>query len=422
VGATAVRGLLARQSGSPRGRTVLLGALCLVGTAPGAMLRAQARPVTRSEVVATAVARGARLALARADSSAAGAQLSRARQFENPTLTYEHTRDTPRQHLLLDVPLVAPGQRSLQVRAAGASLDAATLRAAFEREAVAIEADTLYTRALVARERARLSAQSALDADSLVALTRVRRDAGDGSELDVQLAALSSGQFANAAALDSLDALGALLDVQAAMGLGVRDVAIILADSLDVGSDEGGDLNGTPLLVAAAQADVRAAESQLSLERARLFVAPSLTLGVEQQDPGGTGNQLLPLVGVSLPLPLFNRNRAGMAIASAERERARAELLRVQVEMATARTLAERERRVAGERLARSGALLASADRVAAMSLLAYREGASALPSVLEAQRSSRETRSQYLEALGAARSAAARLRLLTLTSNPIVR
>jgi len=379
---------------------------------------AQERPVTRRDAIEAALLRGPRLALARSDSAAAHADVALARQFDNPALTLEHTRSTPRQHATVAFPLWLPTQRSLQLRSAGARLDAATLRTRFEREAVAFDADTNYTNALVARERARLSTRSATDADSLVTLARVRRDAGDASELDVQLAALSAGQFANVAALDSLQATSALLAVQAAMGLSTRTLSIVLSDALDEGDPPGDAASGTPILLAAAEDEVRASELSLSRERGRLFAQPAVTVGFERQEPGGTGNQLLPTIGFSIPFPLFNRNGAGILAAQAQRDRASAQLSLARVELNAALSLAERERTIARARLERTQTLVGVADRVAGLSLLAYREGASTLPVVLEAQRSARDTRTQSVEAMGALRTATARLRLLSLSSN----
>jgi outer membrane protein TolC len=311
-----------------------------------------------------------------------------------------------------------PAQRSLRIRSADAALVAATLRARFDIEGTRYDADTAYTHALVSQERARLSARSAQDADSLVMLARLRRDAGDGSELDVQLAELSAGQFANAAALDALGATSALYSVQSAMGLTSPTVVIALADSLDAVAAGGAPGAGTPLLVAAAESAVRAAELTLSLERGSIFTAPSLSVGVERQEPGGTGNQLLPTVGLSFQLPLLNRNGGGVLVAQAKLDRSHALLRIAQVETSAATALAEREQAIARERLTRTQMLVSGAERVSALSLLAFREGAAALPSVLEAQRSSRDTRTQYVEALGAVRDAASRLRLLRLTTN----
>ena len=86
------------------------------------------------------------------------------------------------------------------------------------------------------------------------------------------------------------------------------------------------------------------------------------------------------------------------------------------IETGIARSRAERGLAVARERLQRSGRLVGAANRVAALSLLAYQEGAAALPSVLEAQRTARAALTQYFEDLAATRNAAGLLRLLTLT------
>jgi outer membrane protein TolC len=59
--------------------------------------------------------------------------------------------------------------------------------------------------------------------------------------------------------------------------------------------------------------------------------------------------------------------------------------------------------------------LVESANRVAAMSITAYREGAQGLPAVLEAQRNAREILSQYIDDLVDAWIATATLRVYTL-------
>jgi outer membrane protein TolC len=59
--------------------------------------------------------------------------------------------------------------------------------------------------------------------------------------------------------------------------------------------------------------------------------------------------------------------------------------------------------------------LVVSANRVAAMSLTAYREGAASLPNVLEAQRNARDVLAQYIDNLTAAWIATAQLRVLAL-------
>jgi cobalt-zinc-cadmium efflux system outer membrane protein len=173
---------------------------------------------------------------------------------------------------------------------------------------------------------------------------------------------------------------------------------------------------GTQLLVAAAEEEFKQADQALTLEKRLLFAAPSLTVGWEQRDPTGAESGTLPTVGIALPLPLFNQNRGTILLAQSQRDRAEAALALARLEGAQQAARARRALALARDRLARSERLVAAANLVAQLSLLAYREGASALPNVLEAQRIAREALSQYVDDVAAARNAAGIVRLLTLT------
>src|SRR6185437_140193 len=91
-----------------------------------------------------------------------------------------------------------------------------------------------------------------------------------------------------------------------------------------------------------------------------------------------------------------------IAVAAAERDRAAAELALARQESQAAITQATRERAVALLRAQRDQQLLESAQRVADMSLEAYREGAVPLANVLEAQRSARDVLAQYIDDVAA--------------------
>jgi outer membrane protein TolC len=127
-------------------------------------------------------------------------------------------------------------------------------------------------------------------------------------------------------------------------------------------------------------------------------------------------------VGFTLPFPLLNRNRGPIAQAEAEHERARAELALAEVESRTEIARERREQAVALDKVRRDLQLIAAADRVAAKSLTAYREGAAALPSALEAQRNARDVLAQYVADLAEAWIASANLRVLTLTTASVSR
>jgi cobalt-zinc-cadmium efflux system outer membrane protein len=422
--------------------------LGLVGAAGTRSARAQI-PVTRAAADSAALSAGPRVALARADTAAARAAAIIARQLPNPSLSLQRTGAPPQRHLIMDLPFDAPWVRGPRIGAANALRRASQLRYLSERAQALLEVDTTYTRALGAQARFRLSRQTARDADSLRKMTVSRRDAGDASDLDVDLATVTAGQQLNVAASDSLTYMSTLLTVQTLMGIPVDSVSIVLVDSLRLGAVDTGSLlreadsagvaagagiplapPGTPAAnvatrpsvvgttpsVAAAEANLVATEMAITRERRSVFGITSLQVGVEWHDPtvDPADNEKLWVVGLAVPLPLFNQNQGAIAQAYAERDRARAEL--------TAARLTARQRLVEAlhelaslrARVARDQELVIRADRVASKSLEAYREGASALPAVLEARRTAREVLGQYIDDLTALITLQAELRVLT--------
>src|SRR6185312_10038979 len=174
----------------------------------------------------------------------------------NPTLAASYTKDPPPYHSTLELPFDFPWLRGPRVGSATAARTAAQYHYSFQRAAAALDADTTYTRALAAREHARLSRRNALDADSLRRMAVLRRDAGDASDLDVELATVNAGQQANVAAADSLTYMSTLLDLQTVMGLVATEPDIVPTDSLGAPTAGDGDGNvpvSSTLEVAAAE-------------------------------------------------------------------------------------------------------------------------------------------------------------------------
>jgi outer membrane protein, heavy metal efflux system len=372
------------------------------------------RPVTRADAIAAALTRGPSLAVAAADTSAAGAALLGAREFANPTLNLSATKDAPQRHIYADIPLDFPWLRNARIASARAAQSSARDQFALQRAAVTFDAETTYVNAVVADARARLSRRNAQDADSLRRMAVARRAAGDASDLDVELSTIAAGQLDNAALADSLAATAALLDLQTVMGEPSAHVHIALADTLSL-TDTTLAAGGTPYAVQAAQQAVTAADEAVTAQRRSVWGSASLQLGVDYHDRTQSG--YLPVLGLAIPLPLFNRNAGGVAAAQAQRDRARAELRLIDLESQRDIARVTEARAIALQRVARDRTLLASADRVAAMSLTAYREGAAPLGTVLQAQTNARDTLGQYILDVGTANAAAAALRLLTASA-----
>ncbi len=395
--------------------------------------------VTRADANRAALLAGPRVTLARADTAAARAALITARALPNPSVATTYSQSPPRKHVLLDVPIELPAFRRARVGAASATVRAARLRFASERAMATMDVDTTYTMALAAQARLRLSRTTARDADALRAMTVARRDAGDASDLDVDLATIIAGQQTNVAAADSATYLSAVLTVQTLMGIVADGATIVLADSLllapgdesrrliESDSTAGGTSRtaGAPMTasapgIAAAEATLEAAELAVARERRNVIGVPSLQAGVEWGDPGSNDpNRALPLIGASIPLPFLNRNQGPIAVARAERDRAAADLAVTRLLVRQRVIDRVRERNSLRERIARDRDLVIRAERVATRSLVAYREGASALPAVLEARRSAREVMGQYITDTAALLTVESELRALTQIPPP---
>jgi outer membrane protein TolC len=201
------------------------------------------------------------------------------------------------------------------------------------------------------------------------------------------------------------------------MGLVAPQADIVPTDSLGpppVGDSAAVVPVGSTLEVEAAQQTLNSARLGATLQRRSVWGALSLIGGFDWGDP--TNNHLLPVIGISLPVPLLSRARGPILQAEAELQRARAELALAEAEGAARIARSRRERDIAMAKVTRDRLLLASATRVATMSLTAYREGESSLPNVLEAQRNARDILGQYIDDLAAAWIATAALRVYTLT------
>ena len=370
-------------------------------------------PLTRSGAIDAALDRGARLGVAQADTAVASAALITARALPNPSLNTSYSKSVPNWHFSADIPIDFPMLRDLRVRSARVGLLAAQLKLQFNRAMIVMETDTAYTRSLAARERLVLSRRNALDADSLLHMVERRRDAGDASELDVELARVNALQEINKAADDSLTYISTLLDLQGALGLLEGNVTVHPTDSL-VAPPAAPTAAAQSLDVQSAQLSVDAANLNARLQHRSIWSQLSISPGFEIGDADQKG--ILPTLGVGIGLPLFDRNRGQIAQAEAERLKAQAELRLAEVEARNALAHALRERESALGKIARDQQLVVSANRVAAMALTAYREGASSLPNVVEAQRTARDVLGQYIDDLAAAWVATAELRVFSYT------
>jgi outer membrane protein TolC len=317
--------------------------------------------------------------------------------------------------------LYSGGRTGAAMRIARSYREAARLTLEEERAEVELRVRTAYTQALLAGEIAGISQAALAQADAFLAQERLRRTAGEASELEVLRAEVSRDNLrpqlveaTNAAELAMLE-LKRLLDLP-------LDQPLRLASPLAVPADTA----AADAAAVARRAALAAAERQVAIREEQVKVArgaflPSVSLQAHY------GKQLQPssmfgfegdwrgdaAASLSVSIPLFNglRRNAELQQARVEAEQARLQLAQLregaQLQFEQARGEAQRAR----ASIAARETTVAAAQRVHDLTVLRYGRGLATQLEVSQARLELLQARSNLAQAVADLRIADARLR-----------
>jgi outer membrane protein, heavy metal efflux system len=361
-------------------------------------------PLSLDSAIRRGVAARGRMAEARAGVAEARAGRRLAGQLPNPSLSYEHTADPPRQHLLFEQPLSWLATRGSARAASAAAVRRANADSIFLVAGVVQEVREAFYGALGAHEIERLIQEEVAAADSLALIARLRLEAGDISRFESGQAAQESrrGQQLLSQAREEARAADAAFaravgwpDAAPPIPAGAMDQGVDLATGLEFSPDS------MPQVVSAVADSAALALEWRTARRGRLPI-PSVVAGADWDDPGAPG-QTLSVIGFAVPLPLWNTGGAEAALAQARADRGAALAREARLEGIRARTeararLEESARRA---RFARDS-LVPAARALREQALAAYRAGETDVLAVLDALRSEREIVLSEVESLRA--------------------
>lgn len=364
--------------------------------------------------------RQARLARGRPASAAAGvaqarAERSLAGRIPNPGLSYEHTGDTPRQHLFIDQSFAWLLTRGADKAAGAAGIRRAEADSVLTMAELVQDVRIAFFEALGANETLRLVVEEVGFSDSLTRIARARLNVGDISQFEFDQVA-QDGRRAQQLLSETRETARS---AQAALvrAIGWSDPAPpVPSGALDVGLDldTGVTLSADSIpAVRFAVADSLAAALILRSARRGRIPMPSLTAGGEWDDPSDPG-RTLSVLGFAIPLPLWNQGGAEVALA-----RARAELSAAEArETRQAATRAIAEARIRLEESARRArfardSLIPAARELRLRAVVAYRAGETGVLPVLDAFRGERDVVLTAVQDLEVFQEALARWRAL---------
>lgn len=388
---------------------VLLGLACCVPL-PTAHAETSADEITLEDALRILRQESPRWAAERAQLGLADAEVVQAGLISNPSLSYNllqlglgaNTGAASTHQVTLEQPLLLFGQRGKRLDAARAGQRAAQADLAARFAERACELHHAFVALLGAQEKLRLLTESQVEMRRAETIVRARAAAGDRSQYDALRIALEARALDDelaSAESERQEAAGQVAQLVGRPGWQPRargdltpiDPTQTLASLLDRSRSQ------HPAIAAARQKTVQAQASVDSAARER---APEIALQVGMMATQAE-DSLSIFAGFSTPLPLWNRQQGSIAKARAMQRIAAHEERAVssEVEASLSRTLSvARSRHAAAARMATE--VFAHLPQLRFMAEESYRQGKSGIVDLLDAFRSLKSLRMQYVEQL----------------------
>jgi cobalt-zinc-cadmium efflux system outer membrane protein len=357
-----------------------------------------------------------RWAAERAQLGLTEAELIQSALFGNPSLTYNvlqlvngaNTGAATTHQLTIEQPVPLFGQRGARMDAAKATQATARADLAARFTERARELHHAFVDLLGAQEKQRLLTDSLRDIRRAEEIVRGRAAAGDRSKYDVLRVSLearaldSELAIADAQRIDAAGRIGELLGKPGWQPKARGDLTPI--DQAQTAALLWEHARTAHPVVIAAQKRIEQTHAFLTQAKRERFPEVSLQLGFMITQAESSASVL---AGIATPLPLWNRQQGVIARVRAAQIVAEQEHRAIlsETESAIARTIAVSHRRhSAAARLATE--VFARLPELRSMAEESYRQGRSGIVDLLDAFRSLKELRQQYVEGIVAAEHA----------------
>jgi cobalt-zinc-cadmium efflux system outer membrane protein len=387
--------------------TIRFAAAILLAAGPMAAradAQAPAAPLTFSAALDLAASRNLDLAAIKRQRAIREAQVRIARQWANPAVGFEVTKDTPHENLAFDFPLPLGGVRGRQIDLAKEEL---TLADVDEKAAMR----TLRRNVRQAFYGLLGSDQRLVLAEDVVGLVKRTREAaqarfeeGAGPRLDVLAADLGLARAESDLALARSTRAAALAGLNAVLNQPPAQPVAVVGNLAEAPPPP--DFAGAMALAATSNGELMAAEREAAIEARRLSLIraervpqPTVTFSLPMNAPGEF--TVGAAVGVAMNVPLFNRSQGEIAASEATivQIHARRDAARRTVESAVFSALARIEAQRQRVESFRTH-VIPTATELADLAEESYKSGRSPLLMLIEAQRALRDAKRDYLDAL----------------------
>ncbi len=375
----------------------------LVSTPARAQTPPSAAPLTYQAALELAVRNNLGLAAARRQLAIRQAEVTIARQVPNPELSFEGTRDTPHETLGFNVPVEIGGKRARRIELAREQETLADLDVRTEMRTLRRNLRQAFFGLAGADQRLRLSQEVAAIARRVRDVAQARFEEGAAPRLDVLQADLGIARADADVQLAQGARLSAQADLNAVLNQPPGQIVAVAVNPVETSAVP--DFARALEMAATSNIDLLTAERNAAIERRRIDLlkaervpTPVFSVGGVFDAPGEFQAGLWG--GVTWALPLFSRNKGEIAQSAAtiSQLQAQRDAVRRVVESdvfgALARIDAQRKQ-VEAYRTT----IVRTAESLEGLAEESYKLGRSSVLNVLDAQRSLRDVRREFLQA-----------------------
>ena len=371
-------------------------------------------PLTFQTAFELAASRNLGLEAARRQKAIREAQIQIAKQFQNPDVAFEASRDVPHETLMFNVPVEIGGKRGRRIDLARTEAAQADLDVRTEMRTLRRNLRQSFYGLVGADERVRLAEEVVGLTERVRQVTQARFEEGAAPRLDVLAAELGVARARADLDLAQSSRAAAQADLNAVLNQPAGQALAVNGDFSDAGHVP--DLASATSLAAASNIDLLAAQQETAVEERRLNLVkaerlptPTFSIGGVFDAPGEFRAGLSG--GVSMAIPLFNRSGGEIAEANATlfQLRARRDAIMRTVEnqvFAVVSRIDAQRRQLDAYRTA----IIPAATELATLAEESYKLGRNPVLVFIEAQRALRDSRREYLQALAEFQSAVADL------------
>lgn len=360
--------------------------------------------MTLERAVAAALEHNPDLNVSKFNTQLAKIEQLQASLLPNPELEFEYEDfDAPEKTLTIGYLIELGGKRNHRMELAGAGLELAEIEFNAAKVEIIFETATAFIDVLVAQENLRITMEKEKLAAQVYATSKERVLAGRVSPMEQVTAEIKKSN----AGLDVQKAKDELMiartnlsamwgspaaDFKTAMGTFDQIQSIPSFEALAA------SIENSPM-IKAKLSEIKIAETSLDLEKRNRIPDIFLSGGVRKTDES---DDVIYVMGLSLPLPLFDRNQAGVRQAAAEVSQQTAALSAEKNRLTKDLKIAYQTLKTAHKQVNTIKTdILPSAQRVLDAVKEGYQEGEFGFLEMLEAQSTLYESHDSYVQSLG---------------------